>query len=271
MFRIYIPEEIHPSSSGKEESHAAVSGSPVCELKSMRRSPKFPHIYRDSKVVATDEMRRMKAFAQITVIAPATNFMKLYSQERVKSRSSTSNTTSTAESASGCDVSRSLNRMRSEAAADLRRDGPLKPSLLAGSTSKRRLLQSSVFKTHAPAAETRSDSLYQTTELAGSLVPNTSVWIKSHRLPPIKESVKPSPLSYLERTLLRAESLRREHDNKQISESRSNLTDKRSDSDSIRSRSVVDTSRSSASMMRKMNRRRIRLKDATDTGIIEPT
>ena len=247
-----------------------MSGSPVFELKSMRRSPKFPHINRDSKVVATDEMRRMKAFAQIPVIAPATNFMKLYSQERVKSRSSTSNTTSTAESASGCDVSRSLNRIRSEAAAELRRDRPLKPSLLAGSTSKRRLLQkSSVFKTHAPVAEKRSDSLYQTTELAGSLIPNTSVWIKSHRLPPIKESVKPSPLSYLERTLLRAENLRRERDNKQLSESCSVITDKRSDSDSIRSRSVVDTSRSSASMMRKMNRRRIRLKDATDTGIIE--
>ena len=277
MFRVYIPDEYNLESGGLTVLSEEDKGSPLPgpKVPVIKRAPPFPKLkcyqhdlFKASENCGNDNQPPIHPSFSRGIIKK--DFVKVYSETCGKTRSGTSSTVSTGESIPGGKASRTLNRLRSDAACGCKEVQPPKlpshtESITDASVSLGRFsrMKNPLTEKRVFAASKKSNSADQ----QGTTFPRIDSWKRASRLPPIKEKGRDETVTYLMRTLKRAEIIRqgiRESDSGSVSPE----SEIRSDTDSIRSRSVLNTFRSGISSVRTTNRRRIRLKDNTNTGLL---
>lgn len=285
MFHVYIPSESDFPLDKLQERHIVPTVSPAVDLLVSKRAAKFPAVHsrghetgkRNENIdVPLESTNDAKAETY-----PAKEVVKVYSETLGKYRSSTSNSASTDASNSSSKASKSLNRLKSDAAISCRDLGPSKlqesqPSkfLINRDVSpKEQRLRRSFPEIHGNGmTEKRLGVLSATMTTIGSshaaTFPKIDVIGDIRRLPPIRENERINHISYLERTLKRAEKIREGHRSRP-NQCISSDSETFSVSDSMRSVSVRSTARSHASSFFYGSRRKIRLKDATYTGLLE--
>lgn len=277
MFRVYIPDEYNLQSGELTVLSEEDKGSllPGLKVPVMKRAPAFPKLkcyqhdlFKATENFHTDNKPPIHHLFSKGIIKK--DFVKVYSETCVKTRSGASTTVSTGESISGGKPARSWNRLRSDAACGCKEVQPPKLPAQTQSITDGNVLLGRFSRMNNPLTERRVFAFSKSSNSAdplGTTLPRIDSWKRAPRLPPIQEKGRDVTATYLERTLKRAEILRkgiRESDSGSLSPE----SDIRSDTDSIRSRSILNTFRSGISSVRRTTRRRIRLKDNTNTGLL---